>query len=72
MIALYQTVPDSQIKKDGQDLIKRIGDFFKTNPKRKICNVQVWYGRTLRIKKTTIKEQIHEAVEEALKVKTKK
>jgi len=66
-IVVYKRYTDSEILADAKDAIKNITQWFKDNPKRKICRVQLWYNKTVHVKRDSIAKQINKAADEACK-----
>ena len=59
---IYRPVPDKQINKDAKELLRKSEEFFKANPRRRVASVGVWYGKTAKIRKSHIKEDVAKAV----------
>lgn len=66
-IVIYEKIPKKTILSEGKKAIKQISQWFKDNPKRKICRCDFWYGIFRNIRKAHIEEDIQDAVDEALK-----
>lgn len=66
MFVVYETVPAEKIRQTAKEIITQIADWFTANPKRRVCHAQLWYGRTVTIKRKTIEQQVNEAAEEAI------
>jgi hypothetical protein len=67
MIFIYSKIPAKTIRKDAKETIAKLKVWFNEHPERKECLVEGWYGKTIIVKPKTIKQQIDEAVKEALK-----
>ena len=65
-IVIYQTIPEETIRSDAKDTIEKITQWFKDNPKRKVCRAEVWYGRVVHVKRKTVAEQINAAADKAI------
>lgn len=66
MIALYKTVPEKTIRKEVKESIPKIEEWFKLNPKRKVCRTSLWYGKIISIRRKTIAQQLNAAADEAI------
>lgn len=66
MIAIYKRLSEKQIRKECKSTIKKLEKWFIDNPNRRVCHAQLWYGRPISIKKTTIKSQVEDAAENAI------
>jgi hypothetical protein len=65
-IAVYQKYPEEQIRQDAKETIKNVKKWFKDNPDRKLCRIQVWYGKTIHVKRDQISVRINKAADEAI------
>lgn len=61
-----------EIKKDAKELLEKSTEFFANNPRRRVANVCVWYGRAIKIRKTHIEEDVNAAAEFAMTFSTEK
>ena len=66
MLVVYHKIPADEIRADAAKAIVQIGEWFKTNPKRRVCNAQIWYGKTAKIRRKTVAEDITKAMNEAI------
>lgn len=64
---LYKTIPNSTIKREGEKAVAGIEKWFADNPKRRVCNAEVWYGKRAKIRKGHVQEDMDKAVEAAVK-----
>ena len=64
---VYKPLSNKELKEMAEKAIKGITKFFKENPRRRICNVELWYGRQVKVRKNHIEEDIQKALEKALK-----
>jgi hypothetical protein len=69
MFVVYQTIPEKEIRQTAKESIEGVTKWFAEHPKRRICRVEVWYGRQIKVKRTTVAQQINEAAEAAIKGK---
>jgi hypothetical protein len=67
MIVIYPKISVKKLKKDAKDLIPKIEQWFKDNPKRRVCRTELWYGKCINIRRKTVAEQINAVVKELLK-----
>jgi hypothetical protein len=67
MLVVYRKIPESEIRETAAKAIGEIGEWFKANPKRRVCNVELWYNKKVTVKPKTIAEQINAAAEAAIK-----
>jgi hypothetical protein len=63
----YQKLPAKAIRKSAKRSIDGIEEFFKCNPKKKICVAELWYGRTIDVRKGHVAEDVNAAAELAIK-----
>lgn len=66
MIAVYRTIPAEEIKANAEAAILQIEEWFKNNPRRRICRTAVWYGKSIKIKRGKVRETLESAVKEAI------
>lgn len=66
MIIIQQTVPDELIRKEAADAIPLIKEWFKNNPKRRICRSEGWYGVQIFVRRGHVNEDIAKAAHEAI------
>jgi len=66
-IVIYQRTPAKQIRKEAKESIQKIEDWFKDNPKRRVCHAQTWYDRMTKVRRKHVTEDVNAAVEEAIK-----
>ena len=66
MIFVYGKVPAKEIRKEAKESVTLIEDWFEANPKRKVCNTKVWYGKMVKIHKGKVAEEINRFAEEAI------
>jgi len=67
MIVYYSIVSNKEIRKEAKKAIREIKAWFKKNPKRKDCRIQVWYGKAVVVKPNFIERTINQAADEACK-----
>jgi hypothetical protein len=68
MLIVYTRLTKKELKASVKKTILDIEDWFKNSPKRKTCNVELWYGNVQKIRRGHVKEDV-EAV--AAKTETK-
>lgn len=66
MIVVYKKIPVEDIRKDTVETIVKVEAWFKRNPKRRVCHVEVWYGKRMDIHKGHVKEDMAKAQAEAI------
>lgn len=66
MFLLYERIPDDELRESAKDAIKQIEQFFKDNPRRRVCRTELWYGKVRSIKKKDVATQINDIVEELI------
>jgi hypothetical protein len=66
MIAIYRRITEPEIRRDARSAIRKIGKWFKDNPQRRVCRTQMWYGRFITVKRSTYKDEINQAAQEAI------
>lgn len=62
-IMVYKKIPREVMEKEAVTLKADLTKWFAANPKRRVCNAQVWYGRAVKIRKNTISADVDAAVE---------
>jgi len=67
MIVIYEKIPAKTIRKEAKEVIQKITEWFQNNPKRRVCDAQLWYGRRLKVKRKMIAEQVNGLAEELIK-----
>jgi len=63
MIAIYKKVPEEEILKESKGITQRVKQFFKTNPKRKVCRIGLWYDKSFSIRRGHVDEDLTKAFE---------
>lgn len=66
MLVVYKRLTEKQLRKDAKDAIKQITEWFAENPKRRVCRAELFYGKTISVKRKTITEQVTKLLEEVL------
>jgi hypothetical protein len=66
-IQVYQTIPEPTIRSWVNDFVPRLEAWFQSNPKRKICKVAWFYGRTFDLRRDNYQEKIARETERAIK-----
>lgn len=64
MIVVYSKMTKKQLKKIVEDSIKKIGEWFKSNPKRKICKVEWVYSEEKKVRRNHVEEDIKKLADE--------
>jgi len=67
MIVIYKKISAKQIRKEAAKGIVGIEEWFQKNPKRKICNVCMWYGQALKVRRGHVAEDVNAAAETTIK-----
>ncbi len=62
MFAVYPNVPDEKIREAADKLLKDIPEWFSNNPKRRVCRVEFFYGKVLKLTRKNYKEMIEQTV----------
>lgn len=57
-IVLYSRLPKEEIDKIYKDSIVNISAWFEQNPKRRICRMQWIYGKSCKIRRKFIEEDL--------------
>jgi hypothetical protein len=66
MIVVYAPMSEQQLRKSASENIPKIEEWFKANPKRRVCRVELWYGEVISIKRKTVAEQINARMEKLI------
>jgi hypothetical protein len=66
VFAIYPRIPEKELREMAQEVVSKTEAFFANNPKRRVCRVQVWYGKVITIRRKHVQEDIDEAVKLAL------
>jgi len=65
-------MPEDELRKTAADAIDQINSWFTSNPKRRVCHAELWYGKRLAIKRKTVAKQINTLLAETLTKQAKK
>ena len=65
-IVVYGKISKEEILKSAEETIQDVQKWFEDNPKRRVCNIELWYGKRGKIKRKTIAEDINKFAEEAI------
>ena len=57
-IVAWNRIPDEVIRKLVADVRPQIAEWFLNNPKRKICKLDWFYGRSIDLRRRTFKARI--------------
>ena len=57
-IGVYVRYPDDEIKRCIEEVRDQIPAWFAANPKRKICKVDLFYGRSIDLRRETFSERL--------------
>lgn len=66
-LVVYKTIPNNTIKREGKKAVAGVEKWFADNPKRRVCNAKVWYGKRAKIRKGHVQEDMDKAVAAAVK-----
>jgi hypothetical protein len=67
MICIWKTIPKQTIKKDAKAAIPKLRRWFKQYPERQDCNIALWYGQTITLKRgEDIATAVNAAAERAI------
>jgi hypothetical protein len=64
---VYTRIPKEEIEKQANELPNKINNWFKNNPKRRVCKAELWYGERYKFTRKNISEVIEQAKKDALK-----
>lgn len=67
---VYNRLSEAELREAAKKTALQLEDWFKNNPKRRICKAELWYGSSHKIKRKNVAEQINAIVEEILKEKS--
>ena len=67
MIVIYKKLSEKTLRKEANDVIKKLQTWFDKNPKRRVCRSELWYGRYVTLKRNTFKQQIEKIIQEFIK-----
>ena len=67
MIIVYHKMSKKGLRKSAKETIPQIEEWFQKNPKRRVCKVELWYGRHASIKRKDVAAQINAVVEGIIK-----
>jgi len=65
MIIVYNKISDKEIDKDAKRSVKDISKWFSSNPERKTCKTEFWYGKVATVRKSHIEADILKAAKKA-------
>lgn len=63
MFIVYSKLSREELEKQAVTLKADLTKWFEANPKRRVCNAQVWYGKRVKIRKGKVSEDVDTAVE---------
>ena len=66
-IIIYKKIPTKQIRKEAKKAIQDIENWFKKNPRRRVCNTETWYRKMIKVRKKHVVEDINAAADAAIK-----
>lgn len=66
MIVLYRRITEPELRRDAKSALRQITKWFKANPNRRVCRTQLWYGKTITVKRNTIKADIDKSLQAEL------
>lgn len=64
--AIYPRLPEDDLRKMAKEAIEKITEWFQNNPERDDCNAELWYGKQLCVKRSSIAAQINALLEECI------
>jgi hypothetical protein len=65
-IVLYSRLKKEEIDKIYKDCLVEIPKWFEQNPKRRVCNIEWIYGKTFKVKKNSIKEDMEKIYKQTI------
>jgi len=65
LLAIYERIPDAEIDKTAEKVKADVAKWFAANPKRRVCNAQVWYNRVVKIRRAHAAKDIDAAAKAA-------
>ena len=66
MIVIYPRLPRKEIIRAYEELATSIPQWFKTNPDRKICRIELFYGREVHVTRENYKTRLAKELEKDL------
>lgn len=58
MILVYERITAAELAKAVKETTQLIEDWFVANPKRRVCNAELWYGKRHKIKRRDVGSQL--------------
>ena len=60
MILVYNRLTKKELDESVEQTVQQIKEWFEKNPKRRVCNAELWYGKRVKLKPKTYETQIRE------------
>lgn len=64
MIVIYEKLTKKELKESKDGAIARITEWFEKNPKRRVCDAQLWYGQRHKIRRGHVADDINAVVKQ--------
>lgn len=66
LFAFHKKMSPGELQAAADKTKPEIAAWFAANPKRRVCNAQLWYNKPYKIRRKTINEDLDAAVKEQL------
>lgn len=67
MILVYKKMTEAEIQKCADETLPRLEQWFRDNPKRRICNCQSFHRKMIKVRRGHVETDFAAAVDEAKK-----
>lgn len=67
MFVIYNKISETELREAAAKTILQLDEWFNNNPKRRVCRAELWYGRSHKIKRKNVADQINTIVDQHLK-----
>jgi hypothetical protein len=59
MLVLYTKLTKKELEESAKQAIVQVTQWFESNPKRKVCKAKLWYGKTVKIRRGHVAEDVN-------------
>ena len=60
MLIAYARLTKEELAKSVEETVQQIKEWFEKNPKRRVCDAELWYGKRIKLKPKTYEAQIRQ------------
>lgn len=66
MFMIYKKHPEETIRNEAAEAIVQIEEWFRTNPRRRVCRAAFWYERRHGVRKGHVAEDVNKIADDAI------